>query len=92
MFELTHNLDYYLKLNPKRRIRKLKIDRERMATACQEASETLHRYLATVPALQPLRSGRALEIKQAHSREAAIPTASESHNLTMETESGNGRA
>lgn len=55
-FELTHNVDYYMQLNPRPRVRKLKIDKDRMIAACREASEKMRSHLMTKPELQSLRS------------------------------------
>jgi hypothetical protein len=56
MFEIMNNLDFYLSLNPKARVRNTKISRELLAKACREASDAMKRHLAKVPELEPCRA------------------------------------
>lgn len=54
IFELTRNLDYYLERNPKRSVRTIVIDRDKLATACEMVRGRLHHFLETVPNLHDL--------------------------------------
>jgi hypothetical protein len=56
LFQIDQNLDFYLQLNPRRCVRKLRIEREARKHACDRARLRLHEYLNGVPVLQPLRS------------------------------------
>jgi hypothetical protein len=52
LFEIRENLDFYLQLNPRRCVRKVRIDSATRRRACAAARERLHRHLASVPALR----------------------------------------
>jgi hypothetical protein len=54
LFEITENLDFYLQLNPRRSVRKVRIDPEVRRRVCDLARQQLHVHLANVPQLQAL--------------------------------------
>jgi hypothetical protein len=56
LFQLSHNLEFYLQLNPKRCVRMARIDREAMEHACALARVRLQEHLYGVPALRHLVS------------------------------------
>jgi hypothetical protein len=56
LFHIERNLDYYLQLNPRRSVRRLRIETEDRKHACSRARARIHEYLEAVPVLQPLRS------------------------------------
>jgi hypothetical protein len=56
LYQLTQNLDFYLQINPRRCVRKLRIAPDDRARACESARQSLHGYLASIPVLQPLRA------------------------------------
>jgi hypothetical protein len=58
LFQLSQNLDFYLQINPKRRVRKIKVAPDARTRACNSARDRLHEYLTFVPQLQPLRADR----------------------------------
>ncbi|MFU8816375.1 MAG: hypothetical protein ACNA7W_13575 [Pseudomonadales bacterium] len=57
LFEITENLDFYLQLNPKRRVRRLRVDRDARRCATEAARQRLQTNLAAVPELQGLTGG-----------------------------------
>lgn len=57
LFELTRNLEYYLRLNPRYKVRRTQVDPAAMETACQAAGATMKSYLEQVETLCPLRKG-----------------------------------
>lgn len=56
LFEITENLDFYLQLNPRRSVRKIRVDRETRERVCAAARQQLHAHLANVPQLQALNA------------------------------------
>lgn len=54
LFEITENLDFYLQLNPRRQIRRIRINRENRVQACTSARLRLLHHLENVPQLQAL--------------------------------------
>lgn len=54
LFEITENLDFYLQLNPRRSVRKVRVDLEVRRHVCAAAREQLHAHLANVPQLKAL--------------------------------------
>jgi hypothetical protein len=56
LFQIDQNLDFYLQLNPRRCVRKLRVDRAARKQACDRARARLHEHLNGVPVLQPLRA------------------------------------
>lgn len=54
LFELTENLDCYLHMNPRRRVRQLRVPRAQLLAACDRARARLAQHLASVPVLQAL--------------------------------------
>lgn len=56
LFELTHNIETYLRLNPRRRVRRMRVDPAAMTTACQEVRAALMSHLERVEILRRLKS------------------------------------
>jgi hypothetical protein len=57
LFQIRQNLDFYLEINPRRCVRRLRVDRDSRVRGCEAARARLHDYLDHVAALQPLRAG-----------------------------------
>jgi hypothetical protein len=49
MFELQHNSDYYLQTHPRRKVRKTKLDEQRLAAACAEMRRKMLGDLVLLP-------------------------------------------
>jgi hypothetical protein len=56
LFQIRRNLDFYLEINPRRRVRKIRVDDPARLRACDAARAQLHDYLDEVAVLQALRS------------------------------------
>lgn len=56
IFELTRNLQAYLRLNPRGKVRRMRVDEAAMAAACGEAREVLRSHLEQIEVLRPLRN------------------------------------
>ena len=54
LFEVLENLEFYLQLNPKRRVRNTRVDRDARLAATNEAHKALKGYLDDVPVLRSL--------------------------------------
>lgn len=57
LFHLLHNSHFYLQLNARGSLRRLRIDRSAMERACADARRCLLAYLETAPVLRPLAEG-----------------------------------
>jgi len=57
LFHLVHNSHFYLQLNPRGHLRRLRIDHAAMERACADARDCLLAYLDTAPVLRPLAEG-----------------------------------
>jgi hypothetical protein len=55
LFEVEENLEFYLQLNPRARLRRTRLEREQRRAACSAARERARHHLATVAVLQDLR-------------------------------------
>jgi hypothetical protein len=64
LFEIAENLDFYLHLNPRRSIRKVRVEPAARREACEAARRQLHAHLANVPALRALVDDEAGAVAQ----------------------------
>lgn len=56
VFEIVKNFDFYMQLNHKRRVRKVRVDAAARRRAVDSARRRVCANLATVPQLRPLRT------------------------------------
>jgi hypothetical protein len=71
LFEVTENLDFYLQLNPRRSVRRTRVDRAARERACESARQRLKAHLESVPALCRDQGTAPLRLIGAHRCEHA---------------------